>query len=90
MQFEWDERKAELNRQKHGITFHEAATDFGDPLAVTFQDPDHFVKEFRYITFDLSRFNHLLVVSHSDRPGTLRIISARRMTKNERKIYERG
>lgn len=88
MRFEWDEKKAELNRQKHGITFHEAATVFGDPLAVTFKDPDHSIIEFRYITFGLSRFNHLLVVSHTDRSGILRIISARRMTKNERKIYE--
>lgn len=90
MQFEWDERKAELNLHKHDITFHEAATIFGDPLAVTFQDPDHSIEEFRSITFGLSRLNHHLVVSHADRPGTLRIIIARRMTKNERKIYERG
>ena len=59
-------------------------------MAVTFQDPDHSINEYRYITFGLSRFGNLLVLSHTDREGTLRIISARRMTKNERKIYERG
>ena len=90
MTFGWDERKAELNLKKHDVSFHEAATVFGDPLAVTFGDPDHSNEEFRYITFGLSRFNNLLVVSHTDRPEKLRIISARRMTKNERKIYEQG
>ena len=88
MEFEWDRKKAEINIQKHGIDFHEAATVFGDPLAITFSDPDHSTGEQRYITFGLSRFNRLLVLSHTDRDGKVRIISARVMTRGEKKIYE--
>jgi uncharacterized protein len=88
MDFEWDSDKAETNESKHHVSFHEAATVFGDPLAVTFQDPDHSVNESRLITFGLSRFNRPLVVSHTDRSGKTRIISARQMTKKERRIYE--
>lgn len=64
MEFEWDPKKAAANEQKHSIPFQEAATVFGDPLAVTFADPDHSVNEQRYITFGLSRHKRLLVVSH--------------------------
>ncbi|MFZ5448992.1 MAG: BrnT family toxin [Thermodesulfobacteriota bacterium] len=90
MEFEWDAKKAKANKQKHGITFHEAATVFGDPLAITFPDPDHSLDEDRYITIGMSRFNQMLIVSHSSRGETLRIISARRITRQERKIYEEG
>lgn len=90
MQFERDRKKADANLKKHHISFHEAASIFGDPLAITFDDPDHSVDESRFITLGLSRFNRLLVVSHTDRKVKLRIISARRMTKRERKIYEQG
>jgi len=90
MEFEWDKKKAEVNLKKHKISFHEAATVLGDPLAITFEDPDHSVGEFRFITFGLSRFNRLLVVLHTERQGRIRIISAREMTKQERKIYEEG
>ncbi len=90
MEFEWDKAKAELNLKKHGTSFREAATVFGDPLAITFDDPDHSVDEDRFITFGLSRFNHQLVVSHTEREGKMRIISARPMTRQERKIYEEG
>jgi len=65
MEFEWDKGKAELNLKKHGTAFREATTVFGDPLAITFDDPDHSVGEYRLITFGLSRFNQLLVVSHT-------------------------
>lgn len=57
-------------------------------MAITFRDPDHSVDEYRFLTFGLSRFNRLLVVSHTDRGQRVRIISARLMTKHERKIYE--
>jgi len=90
MEFEWDQKKAEANKRKHGITFHEAATVFGDPLAITFADPDHSLDEDRYLTFGLSRFNQMLVVSHAHRGEKLRIISARPMTRQERVIYEEG
>ena len=88
MEFEWDSKKAEANKRKHGVSFHEAATVFGDPLAITFADPDHSLDEDRYLTFGLSRFNQLLVVSHAQRGEKLRIISGRLMTRQEKKIYE--
>jgi len=90
MEFEWDPRKAATNARKHGVTFQEASTVFGDPLAVTFADPDHSVNENRYITFGLSDQKRLLVVSHTQRKGQTRIISARRMNRREKKIYEEG
>ena len=90
MEFEWDPDKAAVNETKHGVTFLEAATVFGDPLAITFADPDHSVNEQRYLTFGLSRLDRLLVVSHTDREGRHRIISARVMARQEVKIYEEG
>jgi uncharacterized DUF497 family protein len=90
MEFEWDKNKAEKNFKKHGVSFEEAATIFGDPLAITYDDPDHSSKEERYITFGVSRFNRSLIVSHTERCEKMRIISARLMTKQERKIYEEG
>ena len=90
MQFEWDPAKARENLRKHGLTFDEAATIFGDPLAVTFLDPDHSEMEERLLTFGMSRQGHLLAVSHTARRPRLRIINARRTTRRERKIYEEG
>ena len=90
MEYEWDPQKAEANKRKHGISFHEAATVFGDPLAITFTDPDHSIDEYRYLTFALSKFDRLLVVSHADKGDKVRIISARLMTRQERRIYEEG
>jgi len=90
MEFEWDERKATANIKKHDVSFHEAGTVFGDPMAITFDDPEHSQSEHRFLTFGLSHFHRLLVVAHTDRGGTVRIISARAMTKRERKIYEEG
>lgn len=69
MEFDWDERKAAANAKKHGISFHEAATVFGDSLAITFADPDHSESEHRSLTFGLSESNQLLVVAHTDRGG---------------------
>ena len=83
-------KKANTNDRKHGVSFHEAATVFGDPLAVTFSDPDHSADEHRLLTFELSRSHRLLVVTHTDRHLKVRIISARLMTKYERRIYEEG
>ena len=67
MEFEWDPKKATANIQKHDITFQEAATVFGDPLAITFEDPDHSTEENRYITFGLSLQKRLIVVSNTER-----------------------
>ena len=90
MEFEWDEAKAFANAKKHGVSFQEAATIFGDSLAITFPDPDHSDRERRWLTFGLSRLNRLLVVVHTDRGRKIRIVSARVMTKSERAIYEEG
>ncbi len=90
MEFEWNEKKASANARRRGVTFHEAATVFGDPLAVTFPDPDHSTDEQRYLTFGESRFGRLVVVSHVDRRERVRIISARPMTRGEKRIYEEG
>ena len=90
MEFEWDERKAATNARKHGVSFHEASTVFGDSLAITFHDPDHSENEQRFLTFGLSQSSRLLVVTHVDRGRKVRIISARLMTRYERKIYEEG
>jgi hypothetical protein len=90
MEFEWDQRKSRENVTKHGVSFHEAASVFGDPLAITFDDPDHSVGEARFLTFGESRLNRLLVVSHTQRQERTRIISARTTIRRERKIYEEG
>jgi len=90
MEFEWDPDKSEANLKKHGISFHEASTVFGDPLAITFNDPDHSIGEHRFLTFGYSRMNQLLVIVHTERHGKTRIISARRATRQEREIYEDG
>jgi uncharacterized DUF497 family protein len=90
VEFEWDPRKAAANARKHDVTFQEAATAFGDPLAITFADPDHSVSEKRYITFGLSGHGRLVVVSHTDRGEKTRIVSARPVTRRERNIYEEG
>jgi uncharacterized DUF497 family protein len=90
MEFEWDPHKAAANDRKHDVSFQEAATVFGDPLAITFEDPDHSMSEKRYITFGLSRQKRLLVISHTERGEQTRIINARLLTRNERRIYEKG
>ena len=90
MEFEWDPKKATANVQKHDVTFQEAATVFGDPLAITFEDPDHSTEENRFITFGLSLRKRLIVVSHTEGVDRTRIISARLMDRKERKIYEEG
>jgi len=88
MEFEWDRKKAAANRLKHGVSFEEAASVFGDPLAITFPDPDHSSEEDRCITFGMSQLERLLVVSHTNRRNSTRIINARLMTRHERSIYE--
>ena len=90
MKFEWDQRKAKSNLKKHRISFQEATTVFGDALSITFDDPDHSIEEYRLLTFGLSRTGKLLIVSHTERSKSMRIVSARPMTKQERQIYEEG
>jgi uncharacterized protein len=90
MQFEWDLFKAEINHRKHGVTFGEASTAFGDPLSITIDDPAHSEGEDRFILLGLTRANRLVVVVHTDRDGTTRIISARLATTRERRRYEQS
>jgi len=90
MKFEWDTAKAASNVRKHGVSFDEAGSVFLDQLAVSGPDPDHSVGESRHITFGMSTLGRLLAVSHTYRPGAILIISARHITRAERKIYEEG
>jgi uncharacterized DUF497 family protein len=90
VEFEWDPDKAARNFTKHRVSFHETATVFDDPLAMTYCDPDHSEDEDRFITFGHSKEGRLLVVAHTDRNDRTRIISARAATRNERKQYEEG
>ncbi len=80
--------KAKHNLEKHGIPFSEAATVFYDPLSATFDDLDHSRSEPRWITVGMSSRSRLLVVAHTERGNSVRIISARLATKNERKKHE--
>ena len=88
MEVEWDDEEAASNWNKHQVTFEEAVSALDDPLAVTYDDPVHSAEEERFISIGLSRLNRLLLVSHTDRAGTIRIISARLVTRGERKHYE--
>ncbi len=90
MDFEWDEDKARVNESKHGVSFVEASSVFGDPLAITFDDPVHSTDEDRYLTIGLSAAGQVVVVSHTDRDSATRIISARVASRGERKGYEDG
>jgi len=90
MIFEWDEKKAKSNQKKHGVTFREASTVFGDPLSLTIHDPLHSDRDDRYVTIGVSSNSKTLVISHTDNDETIRIISARFATTNERKQYEEG
>lgn len=89
MNFEWDPIKARSNANEHSITFDDAATVFGDPLALTFPDPDHSNDEDRFVTFGVIANGEMVVVSHTDREDSIRIISARRMTRIEVEDYEK-
>jgi len=87
--FEWDARKAAKNRQKHGVTFHEASTAFFDPLARFLPDPRHSIHEERFILFGHSRTGRLLAVMFIEHtPNKVRIFSARPATRRERTHHE--
>lgn len=86
--FEWDDRKAKANLAKHAVSFEEAATVFGDPLSLTIPDPAHSAAENRFVILGLSHRQRLLVVIHVERGDTIRIVSARRATRTERRHYE--
>lgn len=88
LEFEWDPHKSNANLRKHKVSFDEASTVFGDPLSATAADPDHPGGEHRNITIGWSVQRRLLIVAHTDRGGRIRIISARTLTRTERRTYE--
>lgn len=92
MRFEWDENKNEINKKKHKISFEEAQTVFYDVEALVIDDPEHSEDEDRFIILGLSTKANLLVVCHCYRASdtVIRIISARKATKNETKQYSEG
>jgi hypothetical protein len=85
--FEWDADKTTRNVEKHHVSFEEAATVFDDPMFITFIDDEHSIDEERYITIGLSSRGRLLILAHADCKNHIRIISARRATKNEERFY---
>jgi uncharacterized protein len=90
MMFEWDKSKATANLKKHGVSFEEAKSVFDNLLAVIFDDEAHSVGEKREIIIGHSRNNRLLLISFTERPNAIRIISARLATRRERKNYEQN
>ncbi|MGR3176180.1 MAG: BrnT family toxin [Candidatus Scalindua sp.] len=86
--FEWDEEKAKANLKKHRVSFDEATTVFVDPFSVTICDPDHSENEQRYIDIGSSGKNRVLVVVYTERGTNIRIISCRKATSLERKLYK--
>jgi uncharacterized protein len=86
--FVWDHEKAAVNSKKHGISFEEASSAFGDPLSMTLPDPDHSTGEKRYILVGETLGRKLVVVAHTERGSNIRIISARPASRAERRAYE--
>ncbi len=88
MKFDWDETKAARNLSKHGVSFEEAKTVFDDRLYIDFYDPDHSENEERYLIIGRSSPRRLLIVSYTERGDSIRLISAREVTRSEREAYE--
>jgi len=88
MDFEWDPNKAHANQRKHGVSFTEAAEVFGDDHSSCTPDPDHSEGEERFLLFGMTSNGSYLVVAFTERQQTIRIISARHMSRQERKAYE--
>jgi len=89
MRFEWDEKKNISNQKRHGVSFDEAKSVFADTLGRLIPDPDHSEDEERFILMGVSFQLRLLIVCHCERhPDVIRIISARKADKQERKQYE--
>ncbi len=88
MDFEWDSHKAELNQNKHGVSFFEACEVFDDDLSSSVLDPDHSIQEERHLIFGRTSSDKYLTVSYTERNDRIRIISVRQMTPRERRAYE--
>jgi len=88
LQFEWDAKKARANEAKHGVSFEEAITVFADPLARIFDDPEHSESEHLELLIGHSGQQNLILVSFVEADDRVRLISARKATRSERKDYE--
>lgn len=88
LRFEWDPRKAATNLRRHGVSFEEATTVFGDPLSLTINDPEHSSDEARFVDVGRSHLGRRLVVSYTERAGWIRIITVRRAVGCEVRQYE--
>ncbi len=89
IKFEWDEKKNKINQHKHGISFEEAKTVFYDENAILFDDPEHSEEEERFLIIGTTNKEKICIVSHCyrDKESVIRIISARKATRNERSVY---
>lgn len=90
LSFEWDEEKDRVNLRKHRVGFDEATTVFIDPFSITIHDPDHSGDEQRFIDIGSSEKDRVLVVVYTERGSTIRLVSCRKSTPSERKLYEEG
>ena len=90
LRFEWDPEKAAENLANHGLSFEEAATVFGDPLGRIVDDPRNSTDEPRYVLLGHSERQQLLAVMFTERAKAIRLISARKATRRERREYEEG
>ena len=88
MEFEWDPEKDQRNQTKHGISFDEASSVFGDPFALTVDDPGDSWEEHRFLTTGYSNRRRLVIVAHADRDERVRVVNAREVTAAERLVYE--
>jgi uncharacterized DUF497 family protein len=90
LSFEWDDNKAHENLKRHGVSFEESSTIFGDPLSLTIDDPLHSIEEDRFVTIGLSHLGRIVVVVHAESGDNIRIITARLATPRERRAYGKG
>ena len=90
MPFKWDATKSASNLARHGVSFEDASTVFGDLLATTIPDPEHSADEERFLTTGLASRQRIVIVWHTDRGEVVRIIGAREATPRERRSYESG
>ena len=90
LRFTWDPKKAAANTSRHRVSFEEAATAFADPNSLTIPDPDHSQSEERLVLIGASERGRLLIVVHTERGDTIRLITARLVTRSERQAYEEG
>jgi uncharacterized protein len=86
----WSEKKNRQNIRNHKVDFNEAKSIFDDPLQISINDPDHSFDEYHFITIGMTENNRLVIVAHTFRNDKIRIITARKPTRGERKNYEEG